>query len=138
MRISDWSSDVCSSDLVRDGVDYLVVDVPSELEAAGDLRVLEVVTEAHDRRDLAGDVTVLAPSADLVVAHLRAAGREGAGLGVLVALALDAVRRGRAEVAPAVADGGGAGALAGQGLGRVGIHDELGAGGAKRASGGRP
>src|SRR3546814_11271981 len=79
MRISDWSSDVCSSDLVRDGVDYLVVDVPSELEAAGDLRVLEVVTEAHDRRDLAGDVPVLAPSAGLVVAHLRDAGREGGG-----------------------------------------------------------
>src|SRR3546814_9149082 len=93
MRISDWSSDVCSSDLVRDGVDYLVVDVPGELEAAGDLRVLEVATEAHDRRDLAGDVTVLAPSADLVVAHLRDAGREGGGLGVLVDLALEAVGR---------------------------------------------
>src|SRR3546814_18768829 len=102
MRISDWSSDVCSSDLVRDGVDYLVVDVPSELEAAGDLRVLEVVTEAHDRRDLAGDVTVLAPSADLVVAHLRDAGREGGGLGVLVDLPLEAVGRGLATVSPAV------------------------------------
>src|SRR3546814_17931227 len=121
MRISDWSSDVCSSDLVRDGVDYLVVDVPSELEAAGDLRVLEVVTEAHDRRDLAGDVTVLAPSADLVVAHLRDAGREGGGLGVLVDLALEAVGRGLAEVATAVGDGDGAGDLAGQDLSRVEI-----------------
>src|SRR3546814_11540222 len=99
------------------------MDGPGDVETTLYLWVLEVGTESPDRRDLAGDVTVLAPSADLVVAHLRDAGREGGGLGVLVDLALEAVGRGLAEVAPAVGYRDGAGALAGQDLSPVPIHE---------------
>ena len=41
-----------------------------ELEAAADLRVLVVVAQVDEREHLAGDVAVLAPAADLVVAEL--------------------------------------------------------------------
>src|SRR3546814_5407978 len=101
------------------------MDGPGDVETTLYLWVLEVGTESPERRELAGDVTVLAQSEDLVVAHLRDAGREGGGLGVLVDLALEAVGRGLAEVATAVGDGDGAGDLAGQDLSRVAIHDEL-------------
>src|SRR3546814_19532066 len=45
MRISDWSSDVCSSDLVRDGV-----EVGADAEPVD----LEVVAHVDDGRDLGG------------------------------------------------------------------------------------
>ena len=54
----------------------IVVD---EVEAAGDLRVLEVVAELDEREHLAGDVAVLAPAADLVVAQLGARRSQNAG-----------------------------------------------------------
>ena len=55
---------------VDDAVHDLVEDVVGEVEAAGDLWVLEVVAEPHHGHHLAGDVAVLAPPADLVVGHL--------------------------------------------------------------------
>src|SRR3546814_5384113 len=43
MRISDWSSDVCSSDLVHPGADHLVQGRP--VGGAGDVRGVDVLLE---------------------------------------------------------------------------------------------
>src|SRR3546814_20406612 len=51
MRISDWSSDVCSSDLISDGLDDCYVQVIDELPVAVQLPasvVLQVVDTAPE------------------------------------------------------------------------------------------
>src|SRR3546814_21184471 len=47
MRISDWSSDVCSSDLQVIGIDIAVVE--RDLLGAGDLEALPLFDRAHER-----------------------------------------------------------------------------------------
>ena len=89
---------------VDDGVDDLVEDVVGEVEPPGDLRVLEVVSEAHRGHHLPGDVTVLAPAADLVVGHLGQDAGERRRLGVLVHLALEPVGGHAADGVAAVGD----------------------------------
>ena len=45
-----------------------------EVEAAHDLRVLELVAQLDQRENLAGHVAVLAPAADLVLQHIGQTG----------------------------------------------------------------
>ncbi len=78
----------------------LVDEVVHQAEPPVDLGVLEVVPELDERQDLTGDVTVLAPPCDLVVAQLGHAVGEGRHLGVLVALGLPPLGRDRAQIAP--------------------------------------
>src|SRR3546814_10343962 len=76
MRISDWSSDVCSSDLLVDGA----FEADLDPEVAADLR--------HDFGDLAHAANAVAPCAllavhfaeDVVEEDIGAAGRVGAGI----------------------------------------------------------
>src|SRR3546814_7297899 len=48
MRISDWSSDVCSSDLIMAGCEVVGAQVPGELEQVGELHP-HVAAHAGDR-----------------------------------------------------------------------------------------
>ena len=65
-------------------------------------RVLEAVPQLDERDELAGDVAVLTPRADLVVVELGIRVPERGRLRVLVDVALPPVRRDRAERAAAV------------------------------------
>src|SRR3546814_20907311 len=49
MRISDWSSDVCSSDLEARGQDYVAVEGPYAI-AEGDVRIHMVRAEGSGHR----------------------------------------------------------------------------------------
>src|SRR3546814_12517186 len=59
MRISDWSSDVCSSDLLHKGV--AVIRLGFEIATEGGLRIgledreIEVVVVSHQQRRIIGD-----------------------------------------------------------------------------------
>src|SRR3546814_13229710 len=70
MRISDWSSDVCSSDLlgaVADDAAVLLVDAGEEAGHVdeGDERDVECVAGAHEAGGLLGAVPVENPGKDL-------------------------------------------------------------------------
>ena len=62
--------------------DHLGDQVTGQIEPPHHLRVLEVVAELHDGHGLPGDVTVVAPTADLVVGELGHLVGEGRHLGV--------------------------------------------------------
>src|SRR3546814_10588148 len=74
MRISDWSSDVCSSDLGADGIYMLLVDV-SALKAAEDelfdesdrvRTALRAIADAVIVIDVAGHISSLNPTAESI------------------------------------------------------------------------
>src|SRR3546814_19279119 len=86
MRISDWSSDVCSSDLGADGIYMLLVDV-SALKAAEDelfdesdrvRTALRAIADAVIVIDVAGHISSLNPTAESITGWSEAAalGRE--------------------------------------------------------------
>src|SRR3546814_20036813 len=58
MRISDWSSDVCSSDLLADG-EMLRARLVIAADGAGS-RVRELLNVTHERRDYAQSAIVTA------------------------------------------------------------------------------
>ena len=62
-------------------------------EAAGNLRVFEIVTEQKDLKDLAGDIAVLTPPGDLVVGEFRNLIRECRDFRVQIELRLPAISR---------------------------------------------
>src|SRR3546814_16165985 len=94
MRISDWSSDVCSSDLARRRR-------AEDVQAVADLQLLqlaEVIVELAERRLRIvglGDAAVLVEAAgrreleDLRAQHLQAARIEAGGVVILVDQALE-------------------------------------------------
>src|SRR3546814_7803956 len=75
MRISDWSSDVCSSDLLQDSerrqADTVAGDQPDQIRAGGDAAV-EVAGMKAGRADDAADERAVAAFDELG----RASGRE--------------------------------------------------------------
>src|SRR5918995_3910552 len=75
-----------------------------EREPPPDLLVLEAVPQLHEREELTCDVAVLAPPADLVVVELGVGVPERRRLGVLVHVALPALRGDGTESAAAVED----------------------------------
>src|SRR3546814_18898528 len=98
MRISDWSSDVCSSDLARRRR-------AEDVQAVADLQLLqlaEVIVELAERRLRIvglGDAAVLVEAAgrreleDLRAQHLQAARIEAGGVAILVDQALELGKR---------------------------------------------
>src|SRR3546814_4857269 len=80
MRISDWSSDVCSSDLIREAPDVgrapqalLWVEIAASLRLFGDYAAL--------REKLGADLTEMKQSASFAAAPSRAASALFASLG---------------------------------------------------------
>src|SRR3546814_6080305 len=57
MRISDWSSDVCSSDLKGTNAAAVVVDTRAELDGLSDAEI-SAATEAAKTRGLAGKYVI--------------------------------------------------------------------------------
>src|SRR3546814_7258966 len=114
MRISDWSSDVCSSDLVRHGDDLAELDqpglacrvgdadMPGKAQAGdgGDVDDDALALLLHDRQDmLAGQEDVLEVVVDLTVPHFfrhfdRTARRRAADIVVQNVDAAEAVEAG--------------------------------------------
>ena len=94
IRSRSWASSPSPSAVhLLDAGHDLVEQPVGELEAVHDLRVLEVVAQPDQGDDLAGDVAVLAPSRELVVAQLGLGVPEGGDLGVLVHAATSTGRR---------------------------------------------
>src|SRR3546814_16070077 len=80
MRISDWSSDVCSSDLVREELEALVGEPVEEITAssddgAGATRVVVGTEAVLQRIGRADAVAILDLDQELLAARYRAAER---------------------------------------------------------------
>src|SRR3546814_17031339 len=96
MRISDWSSDVCSSDLQGGPRRHEVDDAPAQAEAGGQLhRAVEFdAFRLHAARGemVAGDVRILRGDADVAPAARIVAGdqeRKSAVSGKRVSVGVD-------------------------------------------------
>ena len=85
-------------------VHALLDDLAGRVEPQLQPLVLEAVPQLDEREQLAGDVAVLTPAADLVVVELGVLVPERGRLRVLVDVALPAVRGDTAERAAAVDD----------------------------------
>ena len=101
-RSKSWASgpspSASTTQMSADDLEHLLVH---QREPAGDVRGLVPVAQLDQREDLAGDVAVLAPPAQLVVADLGQHVGEGGRLGVLVHLVLPAQSRRPPPSAPA-------------------------------------
>src|SRR3546814_18728383 len=85
MRISDWSSDVCSSVLVAAGSRFPAVDVEARLMPNDDLRRIEAVLFAAERPLTRDEIALYMPEGSDIAGLLASLGDSYAGRGVELA-----------------------------------------------------